>query len=427
MPKHVPVEGSSALLRGGGPLGKLAMALAAYEGGQKLWSNTESFYKDKISYTVTIDDQDHAYADVHQWLLQLVPDAAQRALKVTTASRQTIDYLDDHEDATPPRDVTLVHNDAKPKRVVVGGHRVTVAVKRPDATEQSGGNRGRSPHAIKFTCRTKEARDAVVDELRAIQARRSERVPVLRVVNQWGSWVRRSDLPPRRLETVILPAAQKEAVRADLAGFLSAEAKYARFDIPWHRGYMLHGAPGGGKTSLVKGLANEFGLDLWYVSLGDLKEESGLMNLLGEVGPRSVLLLEDVDTVRLTNDRSADESGGSDSGRISLSSLLNALDGVATPHGLVTFMTTNHFDRLDPALTRAGRMDRVEELAPPTWEGLQEAFGRFYGTVWNPPAVPGGPGLTMADVGEVFKRNLDDADSAAAALRGAVLEAYGRT
>jgi chaperone BCS1 len=43
--------------------------------------------------------------------------------------------------------------------------------------------------------------------------------------------------------------------------------------------------------------------------------------------------------------------------------MLNALDGVWTPHGLITMMTTNNRDALDPALLRAGRIDVDEELS----------------------------------------------------------------
>jgi chaperone BCS1 len=192
--------------------------------------------------------------------------------------------------------------------------------------------------------------------------------------------------------------------------------------LPWHRGYMFHGPPGTGKTSMVKALANEFKLDLWYVSLGDLKEEASLINLLSEVSPRSILLLEDVDTIQLTHDRDEEPKAKSPT-NISLSSLLNALDGVATPHGLVTVMTTNHFDRLDPALTRAGRMDRVEELAYPGTREVDALYQRFYGSPlpsWShgEAVVP----MSQAEVSEVFKRHLDDPEGAARALHAALGE-----
>jgi chaperone BCS1 len=218
------------------------------------------------------------------------------------------------------------------------------------------------------------------------------------------------------MESVAMPAEQKNRIVEDLRTFLAAEDHYNRLAIPWHRGYMFHGPPGTGKTSLVKGLACEFNLDLWYISLSDLNAESSLLALLAEVGPRSLLLLEDIDTARITHDRD-----GADQGKISMSSLLNTLDGVATPHGLITVMTTNRFDILDPALTRVGRMDLVEELGCPLRSTIDSMYKHFYGQnlVW-----PAGhrrkdvifKGTSTAQISEVFKRNMTDAKGGTKAL-----------
>ena len=173
---------------------------------------------------------------------------------------------------------------------------------------------------------------------------------------------------------------------------------------------MFHGPPGTGKTSLVKALANEFNLDLWYISLSDLSKESSLMNLITAVGPRSLLLLEDIDTMQITHDRDNSEQG-----KISMSSLLNALDGVATPHGLITVMTTNRFEVLDLALTRAGRMDLIEKLDYPSGETLATMFKHFFGVEPKWGQVLKGTaktdpieGLSTSQVAEIMKRNMSD-------------------
>jgi chaperone BCS1 len=213
------------------------------------------------------------------------------------------------------------------------------------------------------------------------------------------------------MDSVSLPREQKDRIIADLGGFLEAEDKYNRLAIPWHRGYMFYGPPGTGKTSLVKALANHFNLDLWYISLSDLSAESSLLQLIGGVGPRSMLLLEDIDTVKITHDRDSSESG-----KISTGSLLNTLDGVATPHGLITVMTTNRFDILDPALKRAGRMDLIEELAYPSKSTVREMFEHFYEDTTMFAGIKDNEfiekQISTSQIAEIFKRHMDDPKTA---------------
>lgn len=80
------------------------------------------------------------------------------------------------------------------------------------------------------------------------------------------------------------------------------------------------------------------------------------MQLVAAIPPRSVLLLEDVDAYHATTSREQATEAPSIAG------MLNALDGIWTPHGLVTILTTNHRESLDDALVRAGRVDVDEEF-----------------------------------------------------------------
>jgi SpoVK/Ycf46/Vps4 family AAA+-type ATPase len=292
----------------------------------------------------------------------------------------------------------------------VGGHEVTVSMIAPDVNPEK---MRVEPKKIEFVMKTHTAQQAVIAKLQELNDQRATtRKAVLKMVSNWGDWRTRSDLPPRTMASVSLPQEQKDRILNDLKEFLDAEDTYNRLAIPWHRGYMLYGPPGTGKTSLVKALAHEFNLDLWYVSLPDLSSESSLLSLLAAVGPRSILLLEDIDTAKITHDRD-----GADQGKISMSSLLNTLDGVATPHGLITFMTTNRFDILDPALTRAGRMDLIEELAYPSLETIGDMFDHFFGlrpfwTEGQSVKVSPSRDISTAQIAEVLKRNMKSFEQA---------------
>lgn len=406
--------------------GKIALGVALFETATRVVKDTRNRWEANLAYTVTVTERDPLYTDVHLWLTSVMPAERQRNLVAATRAMRGVSGGSDYDEVPtsgsrdPEADqdpLRLMYNDTRRRRMTIDGHRVSVRLNRAD---EGGGTNVRrdTPDKIEFTCATRPAQDAVIGHLRSLhEGRKTERQPVLRMVTDWGSWRTRNDLPPRSLNSVSLPPDQLARIVADLGGFLAAEEHYNRLAIPWHRGYMFHGPPGTGKTSLVKALATHFGMDLWYVPLSDLKTENSLMGLLAEVAPRSLLLLEDIDTIQITHDRDTDQ------GAISMSSLLNALDGVATPHGLITVMTTNHFDGLDPALTRAGRMDMVEEIAAPTWEQVQALGRHFYGPTWALPVGAYGVGplpVSMAGVAEAFKRHLHDPVAAAAEVTALV-------
>lgn len=416
MPPAIKAASASTAL----PAGKAATALAVYDGVNRLYTQGREFWRSHFAYSVAVSERDPLYADVHSWLLSIMPDERHRTLLVSSGNSRSYDgdspsLGSEDEGDSKPTPLTVRFDDKASRTVDIGGHSVSIQLHRPEEPEHSSSMREPEPKKILFVCKSYMAQQAVIKELERINAARSkERKAVLRMVNQWGSWRTRSDLPPRTLDSVTLPSIQKDRIVKDLANFLAAEDRYNRLAIPWHRGYMFHGPPGTGKTSLAKALAYHFNLDMWYIGLSDLKAESGLMGLMSEVGPRSILLLEDIDTIKITHDRDASEQG-----TISMSSLLNTLDGVATPHGLITMMTTNRFDILDEALTRAGRMDMVEELGYPSKGTVAMLFRHFYGRQpnwsydWADKPIEG---LSTARISEIFKQHLNDPEAAEEAV-----------
>lgn len=179
-------------------------------------------------------------------------------------------------------------------------------------------------------------------------------VPVY-VSNQNG-WTYSERTQPRKLSTVILDEGLAESVLADVRDFLGGEAWYNRLGIPYQRGYCLYGPPGTGKTSFVKAIAGEVGLPLYILNLGDPElTDSVLMSQISGLA-RSVLVLEDVDTILPGRQVSGDKTRG-----LTFSGVLNAIDGMASSHGRMIFLTTNHPEFLDAALVRPGRVD-VQQL-----------------------------------------------------------------
>ena len=174
-------------------------------------------------------------------------------------------------------------------------------------------------------------------------------------------WARSTARPARPLSTVILDHEEKTAFIQDVQQYLhpSTMRWYSDRGIPYRRGYLFYGPPGTGKSSLAFAAAGFLGLNVYILDLNATQlTEDALAQLFQELPRRCLVLLEDIDTNEVTSRRS-DESKKKRKGnnKISLSALLNTIDGVAAQEGRVLVMTTNHPENLDPALIRPGRVD----------------------------------------------------------------------
>ncbi len=181
-------------------------------------------------------------------------------------------------------------------------------------------------------------------------------------------WNDAADKRKRGLYTVILPKGLKEKLTDDLHSFIDSEDWYNEMCIPWRRGYLLSGPPGNGKSSLITAVASEVDFKIYIINLKHVSE-SDLSGLVSSIGRNSILLLEDIDCA-------FDKRKGK--GRVSLSTLLNCLDGVASTEGRIVFMTTNHPEKLDSALIRPGRVDLILELPNATEYQATRLFERFF-------------------------------------------------
>ena len=89
----------------------------------------------------------------------------------------------------------------------------------------------------------------------------------------------------------------------------------------------------------------------------------------------SIILLEDIDGLFVEREAVNPSQEGR---RVTFSGLLNALDGVRSQEGRILFMTTNHREKLDPALLRPGRCDVQVELKNASFKQMKEMYERFH-------------------------------------------------
>jgi chaperone BCS1 len=174
---------------------------------------------------------------------------------------------------------------------------------------------------------------------------------------------------PRLLDSVILQPGEKEHLVQDIENFRKSRQRYERLGVPYLRGYLLYGPPGTGKTSLVSALAAHFGLSIYSINLADFNDRT-LLNAVNQIARNSVLLFEDVDCMKSSNARVPSNPTTNDGTQarnqkentaerngVTLSGLLNVLDGFYAPTNVLFMMTTNRIETLDAALLRPGRID----------------------------------------------------------------------
>ncbi|KAI5120959.1 hypothetical protein M0805_001663 [Coniferiporia weirii] len=348
-------------------------------------------FVDSFFLTAHFSQEDYPYDWLMHWLSKQPAWGQSREFEITTRSvgrtsitQTTTGDLEDDEAEDDDDDVdSLVHGRRKRKVAFMPSLGTTHTIYyrghwlRITRSKRAHGYHNYAELSVSVVARNNNILKKLVLEAKREYEKDAEHRVHIFMADSYASWRWNGARQKRPMSSIVLEPGVKDMLLADCRDFLCSEDWYAERGIPFRRGYLLHGVPGSGKTSLIHSLAGELGLDIYVVSLSSKgMSDNTLATLMGQVPSRCILLLEDLDaafTRSVSRDdksngtpssssssessKSSSSSSSSDGSTLSLSGLLNGLDGVAAAEGRLLFATTNHIDRLDPALSRPGRMD----------------------------------------------------------------------
>lgn len=190
--------------------------------------------------------------------------------------------------------------------------------------------------------------------VKAVLAFSRQRTPTTYVYSGWWNVCPSLEeaIQESRWSDLILQEDLKRSLEIHAIGFFEARSDFEKLGVPWKRGLLLTGPPGNGKTHLIRALLNRLVVPRLIVrSFGeDPDDVQEVFDKARELSP-CVLVLEDLDSL-IRNEL--------------LSTILNLLDGAQPLNGVLVLATTNHPEKLDPAIrNRPSRFDRVLEFGPP--------------------------------------------------------------
>ncbi|GJN24799.1 hypothetical protein PR202_gb12564 [Eleusine coracana subsp. coracana] len=265
---------------------------------------------------------------------------------------------------------------------------------------------------------------------------------------------------PKTFATLAMDPTKKREIMDDLDAFKNGKDYYKRVGKAWKRGYLLYGPPGTGKSTMIAAMANHLDYDVYDIELTSVRTNTDLRKLFIETTSKSIIVIEDIDcSLDLTGKRKKkkknkdkdeeennqnnkdgekkedeeekddDKSGSS---KVTLSGVLNFIDGLWSACGgeRIIVFTTNHVEKLDPALIRRGRMDKHIEMSYCCIEAFKFLAKIYLGVDAHPlfddiSALLREVDMTPADVAENLtpKAPGEDADSCLATLVDALRKA----
>jgi len=171
------------------------------------------------------------------------------------------------------------------------------------------------------------------------------------------------------MDHIFLKKETKQMIIDKIENWTKLSDRAIKFGKPRKLNILLHGVPGSGKTSIVKALAKHFKKQLFICSFSKELNDTDLQSLFEKTCSNSIMVMEDIDAFFVQRESKC---------QVSFSTLLNILDGVQNvDKNMITILTANHPEALDPALIRPGRIDLLVKFDYPEQQEICDAFTAF--------------------------------------------------
>lgn len=316
------------------------------------------FFMTQLTVNIVITSDDYIFSIVNEWFSRHEYSSRARRLRVTANTFDSTMWS-----IAPGLGWHLLFLNKKP-----------VLIKRVIDKEGSLDARVKESYTVVTIGRKQDTVRTLLTEAAGII--KKENVTDIYTWSDW--WNLSCSREMRGPQTIVLKDGQFERINDDINQFKSSSEWYFSKGVPYRRGYLFFGEPGTGKTSVISVLSGIHKAAIYILSINGVKNDNAILRAVQSVPVGSFILIEDVDAAKNFNKRKPKkqkkpekivETTGelnaedSDSMGVTLSGLLNAIDGVGSKDGRILFMTTNYPEKLDDALIRPGRIDVKEEIS----------------------------------------------------------------